>query len=81
MEPLNSKNVDIKEHVVSHEYTVEKPNLKGDRLNFYLLIVLYVIQGFSLGLYTSISIILQSKKSVTFEDQVSWCLILITSCQ
>lgn len=71
MEQLNTENVDKKEHKVSHGYTGEKPNLKGDRLNVCLLILLYIIQGFSVGLYTSLSIILQSKKSVTFEDQVS----------
>lgn len=70
-ELLNTENMDKKEHTFSHENTTEKPNLKGDRLNFYLLILLYTIQGFSGGLHTSISIILQSNKSVTFEDQVS----------
>lgn len=49
----------------------EKPNLDGDRLNFYLLTLLYIIQGFPIGLSSAIPIILQSNKTVTYEDQVS----------
>lgn len=51
--------------------TAEKPNLDGDWLNFYLLIILYIIQGFPVGLSGALPIILQSKKMVTYEDQVS----------
>lgn len=50
----------------------EKPNLDGDRLNFWLLIVLYVIQGFPIGLSAAIPILLQSKYSADFNDQVSF---------
>lgn len=56
---------------VSNECTVEKANLDGDRLNFYLLILLYIIQGFPVGLCSAFPIILQSKNSITYEDQVS----------
>jgi len=49
----------------------EEPNLDGDRLNFYLLILLYIIQGFPIGLSIAFPIILQSKKKVSYEDQVS----------
>jgi len=51
------------------------PNLKGDWLSFYLLLLLYVMQGFSLGLSSSIPIILQSRKMVTYEEQVTFQLI------
>lgn len=49
----------------------ETPDLDGDRLNFYLLITLYIIQGFPIGLATAIPMILQSRKMVNYEDQVS----------
>lgn len=49
----------------------EKPNLDGDRLNLFLLIILYTIQGFPIGVSTALPLILQSKKIVTYEDQVS----------
>jgi len=52
--------------------TSEKPNLDGDWINFYLLIILYIIQGIPVGLSGALPIILQSKKMVTYEDQVSW---------
>jgi len=55
----------------THKPIPEKPNLDGDRLNFYLLIILYIIQGLPIGLSGALPIILQSKKIVTYEDQVS----------
>lgn len=61
-------NKDSEEHAVAHE---EKPNLDGDRLNFCLLLVLYIIQGFPIGFAIATSNILQSKNTVTYEDQVS----------
>lgn len=50
----------------------DKPNIKGDKLNFCLLILLYLIQGFSVGLSMGFPILLQSEKKVTYEDQVSY---------
>jgi len=66
---------------VLHKYTEEKPNLKGDRLNFILLIILYVIQGFPVGLTIAFSIILQDNKTITYSEQAifsiaSWAYIL-----
>lgn len=49
----------------------KKSNLDGDRLNVLVLIVLYIIQGFVVGFSTALPIILQSRKIVTYEDQVS----------
>jgi len=51
-------------------------NLDGDKLNFYLLILLYVIQGFPLGLSGALPIILQSKSMVTYEDQAAFSIAL-----
>jgi len=54
----------------------EKPNLDGDRLNLFLLIILYTIQGFPIGVSTALPLILQSKKMVTYQDQVSTYILL-----
>lgn len=61
----------IEDKTLSFESVSEKPNLDGDRMNFFLLIVLYVIQGFLIGFSGALPIILQSRKIVTYEDQVS----------
>jgi len=58
-------------YVVSLKSKSEKPNLDGDRLNIFLLILLYIIQGFPIGVSTALPLILQSKEMVTYEDQVS----------
>jgi len=63
--------VDLEEFEGTLKATSEKPNLDGDWLNFYMLIILYIIQGFPIGLSGALPIILQSKKMVTYEDQVS----------
>ncbi|XP_015365764.1 PREDICTED: acetyl-coenzyme A transporter 1-like [Diuraphis noxia] len=54
----------------------EKPNLDGDRLNLILLIILYTIQGFPIGVSTALPLILQSKKMVTYDDQASFSMAL-----
>jgi MFS transporter, PAT family, solute carrier family 33 (acetyl-CoA transportor), member 1 len=56
---------------VSLKSKSEKPNLDGDRLNIFLLILLYTIQGFPIGISTALPLILQSKEMVTYKDQVS----------
>lgn len=50
----------------------DNSNLDGDRSNFCLLLTLYMVQGFPIGLSNALPIILQSKKSVTYGDQVSY---------
>lgn len=47
----------------------DKPNLKGDRLNFFLLTYLYVLQGAVIGVTIAIPLVLQ-KRNVTYADQV-----------
>lgn len=64
--PINGDNQDDE----SHKSSAEKPNLKGDRLNFSLLMILYIIQGFPIGLSSALPVILQSNPMITFADQV-----------
>lgn len=45
-------------------------NLKGDRLNFLLLLLLYTMQGFPMGLTSAIPILLQDKNNGSYQDQV-----------
>jgi len=47
-----------------------KPNLKGDWSNFLLLILLYTMQGLPFGLAVAFPIIFQSKKIVSYHEQV-----------
>jgi len=49
----------------------EKPNLKGDWLNFFLLLLLYTMQGIPFGLTLAMPIILQGNKNVSYKDQVN----------
>lgn len=49
----------------------EPPNLMEDWLNVLFLIMLYIMQGLIYGFSMALPIILQSKKMVTYSDQVS----------
>jgi len=56
---------------VTFHSTSNKPNLKGDRSSLLLLILLYIMQGIPFGFSISaLPIILQSKKIVTYGEQV-----------
>ena len=57
--------------VVDDSKSAEKPNLKGDWLNFFLLLLLYTMQGIPYGLALAMPIILQSYKDVSYKDQVN----------
>jgi len=57
--------------VVDDKNSSEKPNLKGDWLNFFLLLLLYTMQGIQYGLSMAMPIILQSHKNVSYKDQVN----------
>jgi len=63
--------------VVKNELILDKPNLKGDWLNIFLLFMLYIMQAIPVGLVTAISILLQSKQNVTYKEQVNVFGILI----
>jgi len=69
----------LEEDVTANKSNVPNtPNLKGDWSNFNLLLLLYVLQGFPIGLSSTLPIILQSRKMVTYEEQVTFQLI--SSC-
>lgn len=77
----STKKIDVPEEFKeSREFIIEKPNLSGDWLNFCTLILLYVIQGFPIGLVIGFSVILQSRKMVTYGDQVSNNSIIKRTC-
>ncbi|XP_015377303.1 PREDICTED: acetyl-coenzyme A transporter 1-like [Diuraphis noxia] len=60
---------------VSPQSLPAKSNLKGDWLNFFLLILLYTIQGLPLGLAIALPIIFQSKKNVSYKEQAFFSLV------
>lgn len=57
-----------------YDFNPGKPNLKGDWLNFFLLLLLYTMQGFPLGLTLAIPILLQSQNDISYQDQVHFIL-------
>jgi len=67
----NTKNEEKSE--IPTDSSSDRPNLKGDWLNFYFLILLYTFQGTTTGLSYAFPIILQNTKLVTYNDQVSIC--------
>jgi len=71
IKPTKLKDGPVVVYEVPLKSKAEKPNLDGDWLNLFLLIILYTIQGFPVGVSTALPLILQSKKMVTYEDQVS----------
>lgn len=48
---------------------LEKPDIRGDRVNIILLIFLYLLQGGTAALRTTLPIILQNR-NVSYMDQV-----------
>jgi len=71
---MPSSNIDGNEKeksAVVYDSNSPKPNLKGDWLNFFLLLLLYTMQGFPLGLTSAIPILLQSQNDVSYQDQVN----------
>ncbi|CAI6351342.1 unnamed protein product [Macrosiphum euphorbiae] len=61
--------------VVDDSKSAEKPNLKGDWLNFFLLLLLYTMQGIPRGLALAMPIILQSNKDVSYKDQALFSFV------
>lgn len=69
---ISKKNENDPEiYPVSYNFVETKPNLKGDWLNFYLLLLLYIMQGLPFGVSTALPILLQSRKVVSYQDQVN----------
>jgi len=62
--------LEIPENV--NDVALTKTNLKGDWINFFLLLLLYTMQGLPLGISGAMTILLQSKKNVTYKDQVNY---------
>lgn len=60
-----SKNLEIQKNL-----NIIKSDLNGDWSNFFLLMLLYTMQGLPLGLASAMPIILQTRKNVTYQDQV-----------
>lgn len=65
---------ELEKFEVTRKSITDKLNLKGDWLNFFLLILLYTMQGLPLGLAITFPIILQTKK-ISYEEQV--CTLLL----
>lgn len=53
------------------DLTLTETNLKGDWMNFFLLLLLYTMQSLPLGFSAAIPIILQSNQHTKFKDQVN----------
>ncbi|XP_025406915.1 acetyl-coenzyme A transporter 1-like isoform X2 [Sipha flava] len=54
-----------------------EPNLKGDWKNFFLLLLLYTMQGLPLGLISSIPVLLKSNKNVSYNDQAIFNVVML----
>ncbi|XP_026823340.1 acetyl-coenzyme A transporter 1-like [Rhopalosiphum maidis] len=63
-------------YVVTNVSISDKPDLNGDWLNIFILLLLYTIQGLQLGLTSAIPIILQSNKNVSYQDQAVFSLVM-----
>ncbi|XP_026812243.1 acetyl-coenzyme A transporter 1-like [Rhopalosiphum maidis] len=64
--------LEIPENV--NDITLTKTNLKGDWINFFFLLLLYTMQGLPLGISGAMTILLQSKKNVTYKDQAVYSI-------
>jgi len=67
----SSPRVELEKSEELEDATMAKTNLKGDWINFFLLLLLYTMQGLPLGIASAMSVLLQSKKNVTYKDQVN----------
>lgn len=66
--PRHNVEPNVSEEI--EDTTFIETNLKGDWINFFLLLLLYTMQGMSIGTAMCMPILLQSKKNVTYSDQV-----------
>lgn len=57
----------------------EKPNIEGDRINLFLLVLMYTFQGVVSGFSHSFPIIFQQNKRVSYADQVGTSVWLTTT--
>lgn len=75
---VKDRKDDGEKYAVSDDFVMLEPNLKGDWLNYFLLMLLYTMQGFPLGFTSAVSIVLQSKKDISYQDQVNNFFVLTT---
>lgn len=66
-----TNDVEHEELKVIHAINSPWSNMKGDWLNLLLLILLYMMQGIPIGLAAALPLLLQSKKNVSYNDQVN----------
>jgi len=78
--PHNENEPDKSAAIVNSNPNDDKPNLQGDWSNFFLLLLLYGMQGVPLGLCLAVPILLQSKKNVTYQEQVRFYSTFTSSC-
>lgn len=67
-------NVNNNSLLEKRDATTSKPESNaatGDKSNIFLLFILYTLQGVSIGITYAIPIILQSKKHISYNDQVN----------
>uniref|UniRef100_A0A2S2QP89 Acetyl-coenzyme A transporter 1 n=1 Tax=Sipha flava TaxID=143950 RepID=A0A2S2QP89_9HEMI len=74
--PINENETEKCPDVQVYNTTDIKRNFKGDRMNFILLLLLYTMQGFPIGLTSAIPILLQSMKDVSYQDQALFSLVI-----
>lgn len=65
---LSKNNDSLDESAATND--LNEPNLKGDWINIFILLLLYIMHNFPLGLCSAITILMQSRKDTFFQDQV-----------
>ncbi|XP_025424845.1 acetyl-coenzyme A transporter 1-like [Sipha flava] len=66
---ISSKQVDKTKTSITENVALTDTNLDGDWPNFFLLILMYAMQGLCLGLISAIPILLKSRSGGTYYEQ------------
>lgn len=70
IEMMEDNHIEIIDSLIErHDITV-KSNIKEDKLNIFLLLILYTLQGVPLGFSLAIPVIIQNVKSSSYSQQV-----------
>lgn len=72
-EMMEDNHVEIMDSLIEKHDNTVKSNLKEDKFNIFLLLVLYTLQGVPLGFSLAIPVLMQNVKSTSFSQQV--CII------
>lgn len=67
---ISSEQADKPRSSKTEDVALKDTNLNGDWSNFFLLILMYAMQGLCLGLITAIPILLKSRPDGTYYEQV-----------